>query len=851
MSYVAEELIERARVSLQEIGYRDDLLFRNYPFADFFSSTYSVREVPLAAFVQYPPSYRSSGIGILSANGDYPVMENYVSLGAPYLFVVQSSKDRVDLWRVQSSIPEHFDTIDANNIDEVIRERDRYWSPTSILRAKAIGSVPQTPQLDFYDLGFWPVLEHEVHSKLDGLFQKTLAQAVDLHREQSKREFNEDEYRGLFRLVFRLVAAKLLGDRRYPGEWTQYDVKDVLRKVDNFYFKGTEPEKLSLNLAVMQGVWDEIRTGFHLQNLSLEALAYVYENTFVTKETRRRFGTHATRAQVAEFIVQQVEFEEIADPNERTVFEPFAGHAPFLTASLSRLRSLLPASISATERHKYFTRMLSGIEIDSFAREVARYSLILADYPNPDGWNIKVADAFDSQHFVPLLKQANIVLCNPPFGDFTKSERAIYGKSIQIPNKGGETLLRVLELPPRMLGFILPRTFTDGRSYKLVRRRLAEEYGSISIIALPDNAFSHSEAETVIVIAKDRHNRERRHWKNVYVARKDYEHFLRTGRASWEYEEFHPEEPNKDPVLWKNPLEERLRGYLAAHQKLGEVANISRGIEYEGSVESHTSDTPQLGYSAGIQRVANTLTPYLIRHYQYLDVAPGNMRTNAHLLPWKQPKVVVNAARISRGPWRVVAGIDKKGLVCSQRFHGIWAKDGFPLAIIAGVVNGPLANALISSSARSRDNLVKDLKSIPLPQLSEEDATSIISLVESYLNLAIRHHEREVEEQHMLMLQIDIIILRGYQLPKSLLSDLFDYIGSYERPRIGMSFLDQLRIRHALLVDEKFAHGLSPVEMRELETINQFLEAAEASYYEPVKQYLTTLHAKLLSNIQD
>ena len=127
------------------------------------------------------------------------------------------------------------------------------------------------------------------------------------------------------------------------------------------------------------------REGFHLQNVSLEALAYVYENTFVSRELRQAYGTHATPPEVAEFVVRQLPFEAISDRDQRTVFEPFAGHAPFLTAALGRLRALLPSSVGVDARHKYLVRMLSGIELDSFACEIAWHSLILADYPNPNG----------------------------------------------------------------------------------------------------------------------------------------------------------------------------------------------------------------------------------------------------------------------------------------------------------------------------------------------------------------------------------------------------------------------------------------------------------------------------------
>ncbi|WP_165360780.1 N-6 DNA methylase [Candidatus Chloroploca sp. Khr17] len=130
---------------------------------------------------------------------------------------------------------------------------------------------------------------------------------------------------------------------------------------------------------------------------------------------------------LAEYIVQQLPFDELPQ-DERRVFAPFTGHAPFLIAALGRLRTVLPSTMDADQRHDYFVRMLRGMELDAFAREVARYSLILADYPNPDGWDIRQADVFSSPYTDTYLQQAKIVLCNPPFSD--------------VPTRGTQTRLR-------------------------------------------------------------------------------------------------------------------------------------------------------------------------------------------------------------------------------------------------------------------------------------------------------------------------------------------------------------------------------------------------------------------------
>src|SRR5437762_14243519 len=95
----------------------------------------------------------------------------------------------------------------------------------------------------------------------------------------------------------------------------------------------------------------------------------------------------------------------------------------FLTAALDRLRGLLPLDMSPEQRHNYFIQMLSGMEYDAFASEIALYSLIFTDYPNPNGWRIETANVFSSSKLNYYLSQAKIVVCNPPYENLSKDER--------------------------------------------------------------------------------------------------------------------------------------------------------------------------------------------------------------------------------------------------------------------------------------------------------------------------------------------------------------------------------------------------------------------------------------------
>src|SRR5205807_6837170 len=80
---------------------------------------------------------------------------------------------------------------------------------------------------------------------------------------------------------------------------------------------------------VAEGLWK----GISFRNLSVEALAYIYENTLVDDETRRRYGTHSTPHSIARYIIHHLGLETL-NPDDRRIVEPCSGHGIFLVAAL-------------------------------------------------------------------------------------------------------------------------------------------------------------------------------------------------------------------------------------------------------------------------------------------------------------------------------------------------------------------------------------------------------------------------------------------------------------------------------------------------------------------------------------
>ncbi len=778
------KLIKRA---LQDIGYTGNLIQENYKFTNFLGQDFLVDTIPLAAFAQEPPSYRNACIGVVHANGasGAPLVDRYRSLGAPQILEIH--EHHLCRWKMSfQDSPVLLEKVEVAKAPSLIASNRLDWSPIRIMNAKSNpGSVPI--QLDFFDLELLPLLDKEVRRKLDILLQETVA--LSLEEFQRSARFLPDHYPPLFRLLFRLFFAKVLADRNYPGEWLADDPRVTLRLIQENFFKDLVPEPILEHSQTQHAAWEKIRSGFYFQNLSVDSLAYAYENTLVAKKTRKLYGIHSTPPEVAEYILRQLPIEDL-EQDQRRIFEPFAGHAVFLVAAIQRLRELLPPDMPPAERHCYFIEMLSGIEIDDFAREVARLSLMLADYPFPDGWRLHKGDAFVAQAFQREIRSAKVVLCNPPFEDFTPEERARY-PSLSI-HKPLAILNQVLQRPPEALGFVLPRIFATGRAYRQLRLQIGQMYSSIELLALPDSIFQHSRSETVLLMAFQKGGQKPAALRTGEVFRKDLSDFYLSQKPSYQSEgKWDSSLPGFAGTMWLPQLSEVWTA--TSHMKrLGELADIHRGIEYNLPFqpnEKHlVAKEKRKGFKLGVHRAKDSVEPFHILNRVFLNVSEELIRTSAHNLAWNSPKIIVNAHRRMRSRWKITASPDYSGLVCYRNFHGIWPSKKISLEVLSAILNGPVANAFVSELEGMRHVGIHTLQGIPVPPINPNIEQAIAFLVHEYeevreqwISQTLPNAIAQTRCKRLLQL-IDAEVLRAYDLPPRIERSLLNFFSGHTRP---------------------------------------------------------------------
>lgn len=763
-------------------GYRAEAIVSDYAFADVLSDANTTRTVPLAAFTRTPPSYRSAAIAVVRGEGRRTVdlVNEHRSLGAPLLFVIE--QDEVTVWQVRSDVPPRaIERVRLGEVADLFTRNQANWHPDAIHRAKSIGASGTAFQLDFVDLGLLPAIEGEIHVKLDRL----LVESLDLARKAPSGD--RLGVRTLFRVVFRLLAAKVLQDRRHPyaDGWDADDLGSVLAGIKSYYALGPIEANASVELPpIFDAAWRHLRAGISFSNISSDDLAIVYENTLVTPQTRKLFGTHSTPRQVAEYIVQRLELHRHS-PDDIRIYEPFAGAGVFLVSALRHLRDLLPTEWTDQQRHDFLINHISGDEIDPFACEVATLSLILADYPNQNGWRVGETDLFIDGVLAKRLQAANIIVCNPPFESFSKADRATYQIATKTHSKAIAALGAVLDSKPLALGFVLPRSFIMDQQFAEQRRRLEELYGSVEILKLPDGIFGASDVESSAVIARDlRDADDDRLWiRSTEVAEYDRSAFLKTGHITVRREAERPVDPTPSGLIWLPPLGD-LWDYLRSCPRFGSILETRRGLEWHYSQAKAISLEPMVGYEAGYAN-ARQLRQYLPPQKFWLDFRRENIRCGA-THDWSSPKLIASATRLSRGAWCIGGFADLEGLLCSQQFFAMRPRRTIPstdMLALSAVLNGAVANAFLaihSPKDRFRTKVVEDIPvPITLPAKIGELVAAYQTMLQNWGPLADKD-----AQLGQLLTEIDSAVLEAYDLPLRLERQLLTFFKDAERPLV-------------------------------------------------------------------
>jgi hypothetical protein len=451
---------------------------------------------------------------------------------------------------------------------------------------------------------------------------------------------------------------------------------------------------------------------------------------------------------------------------------------------------------------------LIGIEVDEFAIELARLSLTLADIPNPNGWKLISDNMFDDAVLERQVREATIVLANPPFEDFTRAERTKLQP--QTINKASEMLARSLPTlrGNGVFGVIVPASFLESKYVDKVRSLLINSCELQEITILPDKVFRFSDMECAILLGR-KIGGQKPSRGSVYfrwIRERQIEDFRRCYAAA--------DERLIPPQIFAHaenfslfvPQLEEIWEFLEDNPQLQTVAQIGEGLSFknEGSlprgVITH-SQKPFPGAVKGFVRVGRKLQLNGKPAEMYLNISADAIRVPRSGAQVGIPQILMNHVRVSRGPWRIKAFLDSEGHACTNAFNMVRPLiEKFSLEFAWAILNSPIANAYVYTHTWRRHNLPGIVGQIPIPKGLESflDLSTIVALVRDYHKLLQASpslaNEQVLIEARRLLLGIDSEVLRLYSLPSRLERKLLDLFFGYQREGVPFNFKEYYQL---------------------------------------------------------
>lgn len=738
---------------------------------------------------------------VLSEQSLEKLVSEYRGFGAPVLFTC--GKEELQWWSFTTRKPMFEGKVSAAKVANFFIEHIKDFAPQSIYRAKTLGRLDPQYQLTFVDIGLMPLFEHEMGDHLSKLIRRM---CDTLHNEIGNPDINEDLGRWLFQSVFRLSAAKILTDKKVPkfSDLNLDDVSETLRRVHEHYNSEQSPEQLTQSQEKGLKATAKLLKEFgSLRHLTIETLAYVYENTLITKDIRKALGIHATPSYLVDYIVWQLAswIEDIPQQN-RTVLEPTCGHAPFLISAARLLREMIDES-DPKKRHTYLKDHLVGIEVDSFAREIARLSLTLADVPNPNGWRLVPEDVYKRSVLQKTATNATILLCNPPFQNFTAKEKSIYTEkniTLKYSNKAAEVLSRTLPIMPSrsVFGVILPRGFLKSVNSTPLRKMLVEDYEIYEICVLPDNVFASADHESVVILGRKRVSKKiTNQTRFARVREKTLDDFKDRYNALIEVVPQTSFTHSEDYSLHIPELN-RVWKYCKKFSSLNEMADVGKGFDFK------SKDLPKGVITYSEKKFPGAVKGFLKFHQNlkiteqpkiwYLNLRPEAISSRRRGTNIGTPQVLLNYAPVSRGPWRLKALIDHEGHPVTSSFLVVRPQiEEWSVEVLWAILNSPLANAYAYCHGTKRTVLTGMLRALPIPDVEKENSSELGYLVKNYFNLFsstgnVLQKDINKEEAKRQLLAIDAEVMRLYDLPPRLERQVLDLFDGWQRNGVDFKF---------------------------------------------------------------
>lgn len=756
---------------LGTLGYSNEHFSENYSVQ--IDGTSAIRFDYVAFSDRYLKDVSTSCIAVQEVIDDNE--ETKYLDGAKYLatpIVIISKNRHVRVWNIA---PQKITLLNDNeeNIIHLYFEKNRFeFMSDNLIDAKMgyrqINIFEASGLIDFSRKATCKILSEE--------FEKGLIAAKKYLKK--RKNINGQDLNNITSITMHVISALIINSKIKPDEKVP-DLFELLTDLSQTY-KDYFSDKLMFKYGkgLLIEIYNDLNRSINYQSVDHELLGYFYESTLLqlsetkAETIRKEFGIYYTPRILSQEIVWSIPFESIP-VDERYVLDGTCGSGSLLLSACKRLEELVSYEKTEIDRHNYLTRMIEGYDIDKFASEVARLSLLLYSLPYGNKWNIHAGDLLrinKSKIQVPF-----VILGNPPYEE-------VRGNS-QKKQKAAAFLDKYLEWlhDDGFIGIILPESFLQNDSSVSQREKLLNEFDIIELWMLPGQIFENN-CSTIVIIAQKKKVEDEKLTKIKVLVRNKESIRSYFKQRKWDFEFF-----VNIQKRWKNepkykisvsPVEDILQKIIKGKKTIGDITQNVMGIMFPSNY-----NFSRMQFDGWIPYIANAnnfrkyvISPQMRDNVCFFDYHMSEeeekkikkdykglrLRRDYESIYAASNKILVKMSSTPGEINCINALVDEDGYYPSHSFFVLISEDKkVSNYVLCALINSKLINAYVRRECVKRTLTTNVVRSIPVPEFSD---VQISKIEQCYMSIKEACTSEDKEKVEKIQKTMDDIIFEAFNL---------------------------------------------------------------------------------------
>lgn len=756
---------------LGTLGYSNEHFSENYSVQ--IDGTSAIRFDYVAFSDRYLKDVSTSCIAVqevIDDNEETKYLDSAKYLATP--IVIISKNRHVRVWNIA---PQKITLLNDNeeNIIHLYFEKNRFeFMSDNLIDAKMgyrqINIFEASGLIDFSRKATCKILSEE--------FEKGLIAAKKYLKK--KKNINGQDLNNITSITMHVISALIINSKIKPDEKVP-DLFELLTDLSQTY-KDYFSDKLMFKYGkgLLIEIYNDLNRSINYQSVDHELLGYFYESTLLqlsetkAETIRKEFGIYYTPRILSQEIVWSIPFESIP-VDERYVLDGTCGSGSLLLSACKRLEELVSYEKTEIDRHNYLTRMIEGYDIDKFASEVARLSLLLYSLPYGNKWNIHAGDLLrinKSKIQVPF-----VILGNPPYEE-------VRGNS-QKKQKAAAFLDKYLEWlhDDGFIGIILPESFLQNDSSVSQREKLLNEFDIIELWMLPGQIFENN-CSTIVIIAQKKKVEDEKLTKIKVLVRNKESIRSYFKQRKWDFEFF-----VNIQKRWKNepkykisvsPVEDILQKIIKGKKTIGDITQNVMGIMFPSNY-----NFSRMQFDGWIPYIANAnnfrkyvISPQMRDNVCFFDYHMSEeeekkikkdykglrLRRDYESIYAASNKILVKMSSTPGEINCINALVDEDGYYPSHSFFVLISEDKkVSNYVLCALINSKLINAYVRRECVKRTLTTNVVRSIPVPEFSD---VQISKIEQCYMSIKEACTSEDKEKVEKIQKTIDDIIFEAFNL---------------------------------------------------------------------------------------